>query len=686
MESENKYIETDLGNIAPNPRGEYEPAAAYEYLDLVEYGGGSYLCIQESGTVTGVAPAQNKNTDTWQVLTIPGDLTPEYIAIHDDVVNKAESAQTDAASTAADREQVESMLANVEQLHTQTETAAQEASDSRDSAAGYATAAEASREAAAESEKNAQLQVTGFDETVNAAKQEATEEIATARKTAVQAVAAQQVKSVNAVNAAGSAAIKQTSADAKDAKDAKAAAVSAANAAEGSARKATAAAEQAENDKQSAETAATAAKSSAAAAETAQKAVEGAAGQIETNTAGIEALKEDVSDLNDKKITKFYASNLGEIHITDSDNGKIQDMILYGKSEQKQYKGINLFPPDTNPREYVEVSIPKGSFVFWVTDGTPNNGGNFRFFNEDKTESMWLGVDSGATSKRMSLTIDAKYVQNLIMANFDLSKICLGVGSEPIYEPYTGGIPSPSPDYPQEIKSVVNPTVKVSSEDETESQTVTLPYTLNAIPVESGGNVTIDGQQYIADYVDVERGKIVRMCGRGTFNTKTGRIDEEYRLAININTDVCDEGSRECIFSTFKWKGWETCVAGPMIYIKNIKKPNNELYTAQELKELSLDFDVIYQLKEAQEIDLTQEEVQALKALATYYQTANISVNSEQLDGYTVFNYPISMQNGWNYVKQQLNDNRDYIYDMDTQSAEAYVNSEYAVALTELEV
>lgn len=91
-------------------------------------------------------------------------------------------------------------------------------------------------------------------------------------------------------------------------------------------------------------------------------------------------------------------------------------------------------------------------------------------------------------------------------------------------------------------------------------------------------------------------------------------------------------------------------------------------------------------LAEPQEIDLTQEEAQTLKALATYYPTTNISINSEQLDGYTVFNYPISMANGWNYVKKQLNDNRDYIYDMDLQSAEAYVNSEYAVALTELEV
>lgn len=95
----------------------------------------------------------------------------------------------------------------------------------------------------------------------------------------------------------------------------------------------------------------------------------------------------------------------------------------------------------------------------------------------------------------------------------------------------------------------------------------------------------------------------------------------------------------------------------------------------------------------SEEIDLTQEEITAFKALATYYPTTNISINSEQLDGYTVFNYPISMENGWNYVKQQIGDTRDYIYDMDArtqdtdlQAAEAYVNSEYAVALTELEV
>ena len=399
------------------------------------------------------------------------------------------------------------------------------------------------------------------------------------------------------------------------------------------------------------------------------------------------------------KITKFYASNQGETHITDSDSGKIQDMMIYGKSEQKQYKGINLLPPDTKPKEYVEVSIPKGSSVFLTTDGTLSNGGSLKFFNEDKTKSIWLGIDSGTTSAKQSLTIDAKYVQNLLSASFDLSKICLGVGSEPIYEPYTGGIPSPSPDYPQEIKSVVNPTVKVTNKDGLKVQSVTLNnITLNAIPVSSGGNATIDGQQYIADYVDVERGKIVQMVKKDKLmdisnaSIKSEKFDEcvfnyvnsaKFRLDVVGITNIANfddiSGSNNASRGIFA-VGWDK------IYLRVPKMTLPQ--TIEEMKEWLNNNDLyfILPLNSPIEIDLSSEEITAFKALATYYPTTNISVNSEQLDGYTVFNYPISMQNGWNYVKQQLNDNRDYIYGMDTQSAEAYVNSEYAVALTELEV
>ena len=57
MRTENDYTETDLGNISPNPRGEYDEKASYEYLDLISYQGGSYLCLAEPKTiVSGIAP------------------------------------------------------------------------------------------------------------------------------------------------------------------------------------------------------------------------------------------------------------------------------------------------------------------------------------------------------------------------------------------------------------------------------------------------------------------------------------------------------------------------------------------------------------------------------------------------------------------------------------------------------
>lgn len=497
-------------------------------------------------------------------------------------------------------------------------------------------------------------------------------------------------------------------------------------------------------------------------------------------------LKEDIDNLNDKKITKFYASNLGETHITDSDDGKIADMMVYGKSEQKSTMGKNLLKlSEANAQGNANglsatmnadgsISVTGASTSTWSNIIKINNEchtDNATYtFSVDKNSGIIIGLKLGQTKLDDANYQTHRIMQNQLSCTFETggsNEYCslflegltvgkwynftiypmLEKGSEAhAYEPYTGGQPSPSPDYPQEIKSVVNPTVKVCGKnlldcrsalsktigglsfinnkdgsfsisgkntwtysaydiefmvyqsgtykayrgtnspiplviiydpearenvavitDSGETfqlkkgklyyysiaftdvnldidvtykpfltldvkgtyadyepyteQSITLPHTLNAIPVASDGNVTIDGQQYVADYVDVERGKLVKMVD-------SSKLD---------NT--------QSIVNKTEWL-----------------------------------------LVEPQEIDLTQKEVQTLKTLVTYYPTTNIFINSEQLDGYTVFNYPISLANGWNYVKQQLNDNRDYIYDMDLQSAEAYVNSEYAVVLTELEV
>lgn len=47
-----------------------------------------------------------------------------------------------------------------------------------------------------------------------------------------------------------------------------------------------------------------------------------------------------------------------------------------------------------------------------------------------------------------------------------------------------------------------------------------------------------------------------------------------------------------------------------------------------------------------------------------------IDAESEQLEAYTMFNYPVSMEKGWEYVKQQIGDTRKYVYDMDTKLTE----------------
>ena len=568
--------------------------------------------------------------------------------------------------------------------------------------------------------------------------------------------------------------------------------------------------------------------------------------QIEQNKTNIASLKEDLST----KITKFYASSQGETHLADSDSGKIQDMMVYGKSEQKQYSGKNLIPPITYSGNIsgLQIDVKEGLVRL---KGTPNAEVNYPVFGAWSVTSPTLftlragdytASGCGGTSnprvnlvylnngrltsingnKAFTLDEDANFVAVFVFA--DANKYVditftpmIEKGSEATsYEPYTGGIPSPNPDYPQEIKSVVNPTVKVCGKnlfqplmptttvdgvtvtnngdgtytlngtaiaDATfrldqsgygkadnlkkykgtytfsrsntsyearvmrhntweqamylgigsqsitkkididdcfvfistskgttynnvlvdlqiekgstatpfepyHEQTVTLPYTLNAIPVSSGGNVTIDGQQYIADYVDVERGKLVRhikeksdsisiavagsVGGLGNYDYDIPFIKNVICNITNIVYEDINQG----------WASKQACISGSNAGELRVYLPVGN----HNVK-------IIYELETPEEIDLTKEEIVAFKALATYYPTTNISINSEQLDGYTVFNYPISMENGWNYVKHQIGDTREYIYDMDArtqdtdlQAAEAYVNSEYAVTLTELEV
>lgn len=580
----NNYTETDLGNISLNPRGEYDDSAAYEYLDTVSYRGGSYFCLAElETTITGIAPDAGRDSEHWQMIAAPGDMTPEYTAAYNNVINKAVQVEASRAAVELAQQEIEAVQTDVQQLHSDTVQTAQEAENSKNSAANSAQSAEQSRKTVSESEQNINGQIAGFDSRVSEAVEQSKEEINTTKQQAINTITNQQTTSVNTVKTEGEKIITRVGNDAKTVADDRATVEEATqtvlNNAQEVAQNTQTVASNTENAAASAESAKTSADNAAQSA----KSVEDASKQIEQNKKDVDSLKEDLSN----KITKFYASNQGGTHITDSDNGKIQDMMIYGKLSQ---------------------------------DGTP------------------------------------------------------------------------SPENPVEIKSVVNPTVKVINEDGLKVQSVTLNnITLNAIPVNSGGNVTIGEQQYVSDYVDVEKGKLYRKVKR--LNLKDVKdVNASHGLHSNGNGYLAfsvNDASKEHrpISNRYKSSMWTDKSGYAYIPSNNsIIFVDDRFTDRQTAIKLVQDTYVIYVLTSQTEEELSLEQIKSLKSLSTYYPTTNISVNSEQLDGYTVFNYPISMTNGWNYVKQQLNDNRDYIYDMDLQSAEAYVNSEYAVALTELEV
>lgn len=456
--------------------------------------------------------------------------------------------------------------------------------------------------------------------------------------------------------------------------------------------------------------------------------------QITKNKEDIGSLKEDLSD----KITKFYTSNQGETHLADSDNGKIMDMMLYGRSEQKQYRGKNLLPTTM----YEKSRVTNGVTFINNGDGSITVSGtatdityfNLWGYNVLGDKGVIQGIAPGdilyvsdcllqqTNSKMIVSTVSNRstsfydstttmYVAIRVGKGESVNKTFypqIEKGSEATsYEPYVGGQPSPSPNYPQRIKSVVNPTVKVTNEDGLKVQSVTLNnITLNAISVSSGGNVTIDGKQYIADYVDVERGKYVQMIQTDQVQSNiTWTIQKQqkgyslgyasiYKSGIPTKEPGMEKTWKSNIGdSSDAWSNGFSFGRSTVFWIVPYENDGN--ITSDDINAWLVEhpMDIMYPLAEPIETDLTPEENEAFKALVANYPVTNISVTSDQLDGYTVFNYPISMENGWNYVKQQLGDTRDYIYDMDAkaqdidiQSAEAYVNSEYAVALTELEV
>lgn len=302
MESTNEYLETDLGNIAPNPKGEYNAETEYEYLDLVEYKGGSYLCVVALGTtVTGISPVTDKNTDTWQILTLPGSLTAEYIKMHDSVVNKSKDVENDRNDVEAMRQDVENVQADVDQMHKDVQVAAINVEENKEIVSGYAQSTEIARSAAEEAAENAKGYVQSFDQHVAEKENEAEETIENARIEAVKVVKNQEeesTQSLKQIEEDVKSAVQDAQGYATNASQSATSAANAASSASGAAYVATTA-------KDEAVTAKTAAETAKSGAESVLKSVKETATTATTNISN--AKTQAIMDINEAGTTQKTA-------------------------------------------------------------------------------------------------------------------------------------------------------------------------------------------------------------------------------------------------------------------------------------------------------------------------------------------------------------------------------------------
>ena len=161
----------------------------------------------------------------------------------------------------------------------------------------------------------------------------------------------------------------------------------------------------------------------------------------------------------------------GRLTIADSSPLPVEEFSMTGKTEQMKTTGKNLLKPN-DYNVYHELPLKAGTVVTLMTNGQLSEGGNIKFIGMEN-ENVWFAIDKGKTRVCRSIgNKDVKGFYNLLTKKEGLEYM-LAIGDVKIFEPYTGGQPSPSPDYPQSIELADQP-ITVTIKGGTESQSIIL--------------------------------------------------------------------------------------------------------------------------------------------------------------------------------------------------------------------
>ena len=154
---------TNMGNVTTNPDGSYSDSKTYNFLDMVSYNGGSYICLQDG--INGVRPSAGESTDIWFCSSVPGEASPAFQNLAEEVKEAAKLAKEKATAAEASAKKSNDSATAASSAANLAIDAAKNAEGSKDVVAGYKRAAEKAAKDAASSKESVDTKIAGLDET-----------------------------------------------------------------------------------------------------------------------------------------------------------------------------------------------------------------------------------------------------------------------------------------------------------------------------------------------------------------------------------------------------------------------------------------------------------------------------------------------------------------------------------------
>lgn len=362
----------------------------------------------------------------------------------------------------------------------------------------------------------------------------------------------------------------------------------------------------------------------------------------------------------------------GMLILPNSLDAPLERLELGGKTEQVQTSGKNLANANVYEQGYLtsvnagdkvsltqmqksfttnmEVSSMQGKNVSVSVRTKEKTGKKYVF--TDETDTIITGVfDTGSNnySEFKNITIPKNAKKLFFSVTYDTqenTELQVELGTTvTTYEPYTGGKPSPSPEYPQEIKNVgkwneekqkYEVDVKVTNAEQnwSKEQVLTLtsdrPLTKWDRLVEQGGEIGWLYAGVVIDRFDGQSNKISIANKQG--NVQNFSIRFENVANGNGNSDIFVDKYRAVQLSYTKAEYGICCNWNDGV--KYFSAPNENVATVDEFKAWLIEnpLKIAYETTNPEFVPLPQSEQNAIRALKTYYPTTVITADGGELD------------------------------------------------------